>query len=273
MKQKNYKLLIDPREQDDDRVNEIIDAFGEKNCLETHLWYGDYQVMDTATNRVVGAVEWKSAADFDASVASERVFNQAIDIAKYFPHHYVFIESDIKEYILKSDYIEEKDLKYRSLLGAIASLNQITTVVQNRNLQEAVIMLQYHMRKANDTHPRYLRHVRKDYDFLHTSLIAQPNIKYERAKLLIEELNLKSLDDLTNTFERNFKGIKGVGPRLTDTLMQNIHGEDYKTHNLTYDVDIREEVLNKGFISQFRENQMVKFIQQPNNLFTKYCKV
>ena len=122
------QVIIDHREQN--RV-EKAKTYYESEGLEVtveELPVGDYMFTD-GTDKVV--FEYKEVNDFITSINDGRVFNQAINQAEEFNHHFVVIrgtESERAKYLaISKNY---RTVTLYQYLGAIASLNRYTTVLE-----------------------------------------------------------------------------------------------------------------------------------------------
>ena len=123
------KVTIDNREQD--RIQSATEYYQSQGITVevAELEIGDYIFTD-GTNEVV--FEFKVISDFISSIQSGRVFNQAISQAENFNYHFVVIQGDeatrAKCIAMSRNY---QEVNYFQYLGAIASLNRYTTVIES----------------------------------------------------------------------------------------------------------------------------------------------
>ena len=49
-----------------------------------------------------------------------------------------------------------------------------------------------------------------------------PDIKYNRAKLITDSLNLETVEDLFNVTKEDLTNIKGIGDKIADNILSNL---------------------------------------------------
>ena len=153
------KITIDSREQK--RIKSATEYY-EKQGLEVEVkeeQTGDYIFND----KVV--FEFKTIPDFVSSIQSGRVFNQAINQAENYDYHYVIIQGDeharAKALAMSRNY---REVTYFQYLGAIASLNRYTTVIESYSpfIHEAYYRMLVTANKALSQKPIVKKYPRKD---------------------------------------------------------------------------------------------------------------
>ena len=125
------KVVIDSREQS--RIQSATEYYTQQG-LEVEiaeLPIGDY-LFSNDNGEVV--FEFKLISDFISSIQDNRVFNQAISQSEEYNHHFVIIHGDLynrhKCLSMTKNY---HPITIYGYLGAIASLNKYTTVIETYN--------------------------------------------------------------------------------------------------------------------------------------------
>ena len=212
----NLEVYIDNREQD--RIKSATRYYEKELKLNTtvqELPVGDYIFTD-GTDRVV--FEFKEINDFITSIGTHRVFNQAISQAEEFNHHFVVIrgtESERAKYLaISKNYRTVTVYQY---LGAIASLNRYTTVLEvyTPYIDEAYYRMYIQAKKCLQNKPIVKKFPKKDrnpvLNFLCHDIYG---INYTRAKSIVDEYNLKSIDDLKQLSVDDLCLIDGIGENI-----------------------------------------------------------
>ena len=122
------KVTIDSRETN--RIQSATKYYKEQGLTVNveELPIGDYIFTDGKEQVVF---EMKLISDFVSSIQNGRVFNQAINQSENYDYHFVIIHGDLatrsKCLAMSRNYIPVTVYQY---LGAIASLNRYTTVIE-----------------------------------------------------------------------------------------------------------------------------------------------
>ena len=221
MKEK-FHVEIDHREHIDRIKNAGIyyESKGDKVKVK-ELLIGDY----VFNNQV--AFEWKSLKDFIQSVINGRVFNQAYDQSVSFPYHFVIICASDRE---KHEYFDGFDdepyvFGWNNYEGAIARLNTFTTVKECSTEERAIKYMRTQTRKCLDN-KQIIKRLKTKTDnpaFNYLSLIK--NVGDETAELIVDNLELYSLDDLLNITNNDLQAIHGIGSRKAGIVMRAIKGK------------------------------------------------
>ena len=214
------QITIDNREQS--RIQSATEYY-TKQGLEvevTELEIGDY-LFD---NKVV--FEFKTVSDFVSSIQNGKIFNQAINQAENYPHHFVVIQGDehsrAKALAMSKHYHQ---VTYFGYLGAIASLNRYTTVIESYSphIQEAYYRMLITAKKSLSTKPIVKKFPHKDknvaFNFLCYSIYG---INWKKAKLIVDTLNLKTLNDLMKLNIDDLTKIEGIGEKTAQNILNNI---------------------------------------------------
>ena len=216
------KVQISDKEQS--RIKQAERYFTELGCETevTNLQYGDY-VFD---NKV--AIEYKTMADFIASIQDKRVFNEAINQAENFDWHYVLIHGNehdrTKCIAMTKNYIPVNLFQFH---GAIASINRYSTVIECYSpfINEAFYKMYIQAKKDLSTKPIIKKFPRKDkntaFNFLCYSIYG---INWKKAKLITDTYQLQSLTDLMTLDTDKLLKIEGIGKKTAQNIIEAIHG-------------------------------------------------
>lgn len=217
-------VQIDNREKKS-RIQHATQYYKDQNdTVEVkELPFGDY----IFEKQVV--FEYKTLTDFIQSVKSNRVFNQAIDQSSVFKYHFVIIVStpgERKIYFKKlkniggAFYFNEKQY-----IGAISRLNTYTTVIQAQNETEAFIYMRSQARKCLDNKHIIKRLETKTDNPSFNYLMNIKHISDHKAKTIVDELQIYTLQDLLQVTNNDLQNIKGIGSSTAGIIMKALKGE------------------------------------------------
>ena len=219
------KLTIDTREKH--RITEATQYY-EKQGLEVEvaeLEIGDY-LFD---NKV--CYEFKTIADFVASIQDGRVFNQAINMAETYPYNFVIIQGDehsrAKALAMSKNY---QEITYFGYLGAIASLNRFVTVIESYSpfIHEAYYRMLINAKKSLATKPIIKKFPKKDKNASFNYLCyCVYGLNHKRAKQIVDKYELKTLEDLLYLDYDKLTAIDGIGDKLANNILDTIAGDTY----------------------------------------------
>ena len=215
-------VRIDSREQS--RIK-FAKSYYEQQGLEVtveELPIGDYVFDDKV------CFEFKTIADFVASIQDHRVFNQSIEMAENYDYTFVIIQGDehsrAKAIAMSRNYHE---ITYFGYLGSIASLNRYTTVIESYSpyISEAYYRMLVTARKCLQQKPIVKKLPRKDknpaFNYLCYCIYG---INAKKAKLITDTYNLKSLNDLLQLTKEDLTLIEGIGNKTAHNIIEAIHG-------------------------------------------------
>ena len=220
------KVTIDSRE-----TNRIQSAtkYYEKQGLTVNveeLPIGDYIFTDGKEEVVF---EFKLVSDFVSSIQNGRIFNQAISQSEEYNHHFVIIHGDLatrsKCLAMSRNYIPVTVFQY---LGAIASLNRYTTVIETYSpyLNESYYRMMTQARKCLQNKPIVKKFPKKHkntaLNFLTYTIYG---INYKKAQLIVDTYNLESLNDLMKLTKEDLCLIDGIGEKTAENIIGAIHGK------------------------------------------------
>ena len=219
------KVTIDTREKDRTKTAEKYYTEQGLEVEIAELPIGDYIFSNTNGECVF---EFKLVSDFISSIQSNRVFNQAISQAEEFDYHYVIIHGDLysrhKCLSMTKDY---HPITIYGYLGAIASLNKYTTVIETYNptIEESYYRMLVQANKCLSTKPVVKKFNKKSknasFNFLCHDIYG---INHKKAQLIVDTYQLESLHDLMRLTKTDLLNIEGIGEKTATNIMESIHG-------------------------------------------------
>ena len=219
------KVKISDKEQK--RIKSATEYYKKQGLTVTveNLEIGDYIFTDGNDSVVF---EFKTIADFINSINDNRVFNEAINQAEEFNHHFVIIygneQERAKQISISRNY---REVNYYQYLGAIASLNRYTTVIESYStfIQEAYYRMLVTARKRLSSKPVLMKHGRKNkntaFNFLCYCIYG---INYRKAESIVEYYDLHSLKDLQELTLDKLVKIDGIGENTAKKILNAIKG-------------------------------------------------
>ena len=217
------KIRIDNREQDRIKsATEYYESQGLSVSVE-ELEIGDY-IFTNGKDNV--AFEFKTTADFVASIQDGRVFNQAINMAETYPYNFVIIQGDdhsrAKALAMSRNY---QEVNYFQYLGAIASLNRYTTVIESYSpfINEAYYRMLINAKKSLSTKPIIKKFPKKDknpaFNFLCHDVYG---INWKKAKNIVDTLNLHTKKDLDQLTKEKLTSVDGIADKTAEKILKAI---------------------------------------------------
>lgn len=192
-----------------------------------NLHIGDY-LFD---NKV--CFEFKTTSDFVASIQDNRVFNEAINQAETYDHHYVIIQGDdhsrAKAIAMTRQY---QEVSYFGYLGAIASLNRYTTVIESYSpfINEAYYRMLITAKKCLQNKPIVKKFPKKHKNpAMNYLTYCVYGLNYTRADKIVKTLELNTLEDLLYLDHQKLTSIDGIGPKLAERIIQTISDDTYES--------------------------------------------
>ena len=209
-------ILVDNREHARlDEIQEYYEQFPDCTCEVTKLTTGDFIFTD---NNGSVCFEFKTIADFIASIKDMRVFNQSICMHEEFDYHYVIIVgSDLD----KENAFVTEGLKPASYYGAIAKINTYSTVITVEDNRLAYGMMKCQAEKCLEDNFVYKRLPMKTPNPAQNLLLMCKDIGEETVKLL-DELELYSFSDLKQLSYDDLIKIRGIGPKTSELILKYI---------------------------------------------------
>ena len=221
------RVQIDSREQS--RIKSATEYY-EQQGLDVEvceLEVGDY-IFD---GKVV--FEMKLISDFVSSIQNGKIFNQAINQAETYDYHYVIIQGDehsrAKALAMSRNY---REVTYFQYLGAIASLNRYTTVIESYSpfIHEAYYRMMITAKKCLQDKPIVKKFPRKHKNPAFNYLVyCIYGVSAKRAKDIVYYCHLKTMEDLFNLTHQDLVKIDGIGDNLADRILTAISEDSYES--------------------------------------------
>lgn len=217
-------MLVQISDKEQNRIKQAEQYFQQLGCETevTNLQYGDY----IFNNKV--AIEYKTMADFFASIQDNRVFNEAINQAENYDWHYVLIHGNEHErtkcIAMSKQYIPVDLFQFH---GAIASINRYSTVIEcySPYINEAFYKMYIQAKKDLSTKPIVKKFPRKDKNVCFNWLAyCNYGISAKKANAIVNTLDLHTLTDLQNLTEEQLLTVEGIGPKNAKSIIGAIHG-------------------------------------------------
>jgi ERCC4-type nuclease len=221
------KVAISDKEQS--RIPQAEKYYQELGLEVTveNLQYGDY-VFD---NNV--SVEYKTMADFIASIQDNRVFNEAINQAEHFDWHYVLIHGNEHErtklLAMTKNYRPVTIFQYH---GSIASINRYSTVMEvySPYINEAFYKMYIQAKKDLQNKPIVKKFPKKHKNAAYNYLAyCVYGVNSKRAQDICYYCELDTLEDLLNLTHQDLIKIDGIGDKLADKILTTISEDSYES--------------------------------------------
>ena len=221
------KIQISDKEQS--RIKSASEYYKDQGheVEVTNLQIGDY-IFD---NKV--AFEFKTIADFVASIQDNRVFNEAINQAENFDYHFVIIQGDeatrAKALAMSRNYHE---ITYFGYLGAIASLNRYTTVIESYSpfINEAYYRMMITAKKCLQNKPIVKKFSKKHKNSCMNYLTyCVYGLNWKRANDIVNTLDLHTLEDLLNVTHQQLTSVPGIGEKMADRIIDTLNNDTYES--------------------------------------------
>ena len=221
------KVFIDSREQS--RIKPAMVYYTKQglNVEVKELEIGDY-LFSNGEDSV--CFEFKTIADFISSIQDNRVFNEALNQAENYNHHFVVIQGDestrAKWLAFTKNYRPVTIFQYH---GAIASLNRYTTVLESYSsfIDEAFYKMLVQTRKCLSSKPIVRKFPKKTsnsaFNFLCGCIYG---INYKKANQIVNTYHLESLHDLMQLDKDKLMEIDGIGENTAKKIISSLKGDD-----------------------------------------------
>ena len=217
------KVIIDSREQS--RITQAEEYYTKQGLTVEvkELEIGDY-LFSNGEDSV--CFEFKTIADFVASIQDNRVFNEALNQAENYNHHFVVIQGDestrAKCLAFTKNYRRVTIFQYH---GAIARLNTYTTVLESYSsfIDEAFYKMLVQARKCLSSKPIVRKFPKKTsnsaFNFLCGCIYG---VNYKKANTITTTYNLESLHDLMKLTKEELMKIDGIGEKNAERILEAI---------------------------------------------------
>ena len=223
------KVTIDTREQS--RI-QSAKAYYEKQGLTVdiaELPIGDY-IFTNGNDSVV--FELKMIPDFITSIQDGRVFNQSIEMAENYNHNFVIIVGNeaerTKQLAISRSHRPVTVYQY---IGAISSLNRYVTVIESYSpyIEETYYRMLSQATKSLKQKPIVKKFEKKHKNpAMNYLTYCVYGLNYKRANDIVNKLDLHTLEDLLYLDHKQLTSIDGIGPKLSDRIIETIQNETYE---------------------------------------------
>ena len=220
-------MLVQISDKEQKRIEPAKQYFQELGCETevTNLEIGDY-IFDHKV-----AIEYKTMADFIASIQDNRVFNEAINQAENYDWHYVLIHGNEHERTkcisMTKNYIPVNLYQFH---GAIASINRYSTVIECYTpwINEAFYKMYIQAKKDLSNKPIVKKFPKKDKNVCFNYLAyCVYGLNAKRANDIVTTLDLHTLEDLLYLKHEQLTSVPGIGSKLADKIIDSISDDSY----------------------------------------------
>lgn len=190
----------------------------EHNVNILNLDTGDYVFDD----KVV--FEFKTWSDMFNSIHDNRVFDESLRQRDEYPYHYVIIVGNDKDKQKALYDLHKLNIKFKikQYYGAVARLNTYTNVIYAPNTTKAFRIMECQSEKCLDSKP-IIRELNDKTDNVALNILMfLPHIKYNRAKLITDSLELETVEDLFKVTREDLLKVNGIGDKLAESIINNI---------------------------------------------------
>lgn len=224
---KNYEniissVLVDDREND--RVDYALSQYQSLNPKKCHLNVGDYIFI--GENGVKVCIEYKTGSDWLNSINSENhhLHNQVYDMTRAYDYTFVVVEcEDLMRELDDLYYSSGVSMSLPQINGAIAEFNTESTVLFTQTRYSAFDLMMRQSGKIILQKPLRYKYCRKSTNTALNYLSAIKGLN-NKAESICRELGLRSLSDLMELDKSRLTEVKGVGDKLADKILGEIHG-------------------------------------------------
>lgn len=209
------ELIIDSREKDRIPIaKKYFEDKGYKVSVE-QLPTGDYLF----NNKVV--FEFKIWSDFMSSIVDGRLWNETQKQMENYNIHFIVIHGTNRDY---QKAYRHNGLEDKMITGAIARLNTYTKIIHGtRTIQDTFELMRVTAEKCLDDKTLVRQFGTKSINPAFNVLAyCIDDIKGERAKNIVNFLNLKTITDVTKLTHDDLLKVPGIGPVLANRIMEAI---------------------------------------------------
>lgn len=216
---------IDSREKE--RIPYAKQFFDKYKSIVVELETGDFMFENHDTGECV-IFEYKTMKDFIGSVSDGRIWEQVKRMNGEFDWSFIVIEGIIEDLQRENkrrmfQKNTGRPFSLSQFYGAIARLNCYTTVTICHNQAQAFNYMEKQMLKIFDDKP-LLKHFKNDNDNPALNYLNCINgIGFKTGKMIVDEFNIKSLNDLLVVIENeDLTSINGIGKKTEEIIREVI---------------------------------------------------
>ena len=209
------QIIIDSREQG--RIP-IAKKYFQDNNYEVkvqELPVGDYLIND----KIV--FEFKVWSDFMSSITDGRLWNESLNQIENFDIHFIVIHGTNRDY---NNAFDHNGLEDKHITGAIARLLTFTKIIRGTGtLTDTFELMRITAEKCQDDKALIRQFDTKTPNKAFNVLAyCVDDIKGERAKNIVNSLNLKTITDVTNLTYDDLLTVPGIGDKLAKKILEAI---------------------------------------------------
>ena len=209
------EVIIDSRETHRiDIATEYFESQGYK-VTSKELPTGDYLFQ----NKVV--FEFKTWADFMSSITDGRLWNESQKQMENYDIHFVVIHGTNRDYKAAIEYTGIED---KHIIGAIARLNTYTKIIHGtKTLPETFELMRVTAEKCLDNKTLVRQFGTKSVNPAFNALAyCVDDIKGERAKAIVNFLNLNTISDVCQLTYEDLIKVPGIGDVLAKKILEAV---------------------------------------------------
>ena len=123
-----------------------------------------------------------------------------------------------------------QEVNYFQYLGAIASLNRYTTVIESYSpfINEAYYRMLINAKKSLSTKPIVKKFPKKDKNTAMNYLCyCIYGLNHKRANDIVKQLDLHTLEDLLYLKHEHLQKVPGIGEKLANKIIDSISDDSY----------------------------------------------
>ena len=208
-------LIIDSRETKRIKsATKYYEKLGYEVSVST-LPTGDYLF----NNQVI--YEFKTMADYMASISDGRLFNECVNQSECYPYHFCLIQGSNYDLKRALDY---SNISMRQYIGSISRLNTYTTVINCMGgVHNAYYTMHTQTEKCLDDIGKVKQFKVKEYNTAFNILAYTiPRVSTVRADRIVETLQLETVHDIVNLTKEELLTVDGIGDSLADNIIKHI---------------------------------------------------
>ncbi len=213
------RVIVDSRERNADLIADL-EASGVEISIET-LPVGDYVISDRV------CIERKTVSDFESSIVSGRLFEQASRLAEAYERPIIIIEGDREEFRMKGQVIS----------GAIASLYidydiPVITTMGAKESAEMIKFISKHEQDGRAREPSVKGGARSftESQFMERIIGNIPGVGVETARNLLQHFG--SLQAIVGAPEKELLNVDNVGPKRAKAIFELMRSSYRKDESL-----------------------------------------
>ena len=209
------QIIIDSREQN--RIPQAKKYFQDKGYEVSvkELPTGDYLFNDKLV------MEFKTWPDFMASITDGRLWNETQKQMENYNIHFLVLHGTNRDYL---EAYAHNNLEDKHITGSIGRLLTYTKIIRGtKTLTDTFELMRVTAEKCLDDKTLVKQFGTKSVNPAFNVLAyCVDDIKGERAKNIVNFLNLNTIQDIVNLTHEDLIKVPGIGPKLAQKIMDAI---------------------------------------------------